>query len=308
MSHVSVIVPFLNAAPYLECCVRSVLSQTINDWELLLVNDGSTDGSLRIAQDFASLDTRIHVLQHANGVNLGVSKSRQLGIDNAAGDFIALLDADDLFHKLKLENQLQNAELMPQCGVFHTAVQTIDKDGLSIQGTNPFNDFSKDSKEYEFGNEYGFLQSHAVCNSSTMIRKSCLQGLVIGYSQFFQIEDFVLWTRLSERTLFYFDSRPMVSYREHSNNATYKMSQNSVSCNLVAVEFLSAVIATCRDKKNVRLARQRREETLMEMERRVRSETCVDPIKPESRIGDYRLRILGLARRIRRAIRVLFHG
>ena len=89
---ISVIVPVYNAKPYLEDCIESVLSQTYGNFELILVNDGSTDGSEKVAEAYAEQDSRI-VLVHQE--NSGVSKARNKGLDMAKGDVIAFLDCDD---------------------------------------------------------------------------------------------------------------------------------------------------------------------------------------------------------------------
>lgn len=92
MPEVSIIVPVYNAELYLVRCVDSILSQSFTDFELLLVDDGSTDGSGAICDAYAAKDSRIRALHKENG---GVSSARNVGLDNANGDWIAFADADD---------------------------------------------------------------------------------------------------------------------------------------------------------------------------------------------------------------------
>ena len=104
---VSVIMPFLNVAPYLAEAIESVRAQTYPRWELLLCDDGATDGSTGIAQRYAALDpARIRHLTHPDGGTHGASATRNLGIAQARGDVIALLDGDDTWFPTKLEEQL----------------------------------------------------------------------------------------------------------------------------------------------------------------------------------------------------------
>ena len=101
---VSVIMPAYNAEKYIEEAVSSVLSQTYKNWELLILDDCSSDCTAEIAEYFASLDTRIRLLR--NPQNMGVAKTRNRGFDIAKGEWIALLDSDDVWHSDKLEKQM----------------------------------------------------------------------------------------------------------------------------------------------------------------------------------------------------------
>lgn len=89
---ISIIVPVYNAAPYLDQCIQSILAQTYTDFELLLINDGSTDQSGAICDQYALQDARIQVFHQQNA---GVSAARNLGLDHAKGEWITFVDSDD---------------------------------------------------------------------------------------------------------------------------------------------------------------------------------------------------------------------
>ena len=101
MSKVSVIVPVYNTEQYLPRCIDSILAQTFTDFELILVNDGSTDNSGMICNEYAKKDSRIIVIHKENG---GVSSARNLGIDNAKGKYITFVDSDDYILSQYLDN------------------------------------------------------------------------------------------------------------------------------------------------------------------------------------------------------------
>ena len=92
---ISIVVPVYNTAPYLSSCLDSILCQTVTDWELILIDDGSTDGSGTICDEYAAKDSRIQVLHQANQ---GPAKARNLGIAKSQGEFVAFIDSDDLLH------------------------------------------------------------------------------------------------------------------------------------------------------------------------------------------------------------------
>lgn len=92
---ISIIVPVYNSSRYLYKCIQSILEQTYEDFELLLIDDGSTDNSREICEEFSCKDSRIKVLCKKNG---GVSSARNLGLDSAQGDLITFVDSDDWVH------------------------------------------------------------------------------------------------------------------------------------------------------------------------------------------------------------------
>lgn len=101
---VSVIVPAYNASAYIEETMRSVMAQTMTDWELIVIDDCSSDGTFGIAEIVSSTDSRIRV--YRNEQNSGVSRTRNRGLDLARGMFIAFLDSDDIWYPEKLERQI----------------------------------------------------------------------------------------------------------------------------------------------------------------------------------------------------------
>ena len=102
---VSVIMPAYNAEPYIEKSIASVLAQTVHDWELIVVDDQSTDGTVRLVEMLANEDERIRLVR--NERNMGAAATRNRGLELSRGLFVALLDSDDVWYPRKLEKQLQ---------------------------------------------------------------------------------------------------------------------------------------------------------------------------------------------------------
>jgi glycosyltransferase involved in cell wall biosynthesis len=119
---VSVITIFLNAEKFIEEAIASVLAQTYPHWELLLVDDGSTDASTMIAHRYAAqYPNKVRYLEHPEHQNRGMSASRNLGIGHAQGEYIAFLDADDVYLPLKLERQVPLLDEHPEAAMVYGA-------------------------------------------------------------------------------------------------------------------------------------------------------------------------------------------
>ena len=115
----SIIIPIHNKESHIENTLKSVLSQTFEDFEVIIVNDGSTDSSMDIVSAYK--DKRIQII---NKKNEGVSTARNLGIKKAKGDFIAFLDADDIWYPNHLEDLKNLIERFPNCSLYCTAYET----------------------------------------------------------------------------------------------------------------------------------------------------------------------------------------
>src|SRR6266545_5517239 len=112
---VSVVIIFLNAAKFIEEAISSVFAQTYNGWELLLVDDGSTDGSTQIARKYAaSYPGKIFYIAHEGHKNRGMSASRNLGIRHARCEYVAFLDGDDVWLPHKLREQVAIMRAQPK--------------------------------------------------------------------------------------------------------------------------------------------------------------------------------------------------
>ena len=121
---VSVVVPFFNAGRFLEECIASVFAQTYTSWELLLVDDGSTDNGTAVARTHVARDpSRVRYFQHPGRERRGASAARNLGIQRARGRYVAFLDADDVWLPGKLEAQVAILEAHPEAAMAYNRTQ-----------------------------------------------------------------------------------------------------------------------------------------------------------------------------------------
>jgi glycosyltransferase involved in cell wall biosynthesis len=123
---VSIVIPTYNAEAFLEETIRSVLVQTITNWELLIIDDGSTDKTAEIARQYSDKDKRIQLIQQANQ---GVSVARNVGVQLAEATYIAFLDADDRWLPTKLAVHLEHFQSNPDLGVSYGKVAFITLNG-----------------------------------------------------------------------------------------------------------------------------------------------------------------------------------
>jgi len=124
MTRVSIITPFLNAGPFIEESIRSVLAQTYDNWELLLVDDGSTDASTGIALKYAAdHPNKVRYVSHERRQNRGASASRNLAARHARGEYLAFLDADDVYLPRKLEVKVPILDAQPEVAMLYAATE-----------------------------------------------------------------------------------------------------------------------------------------------------------------------------------------
>lgn len=131
---ISIITPVYNCEKYIEESILSVLNQTYQRWEHIIINDSSTDSTLRIIQKYAQSDKRIKIINLEQ--NVGVAHARNIGIGQAAGDYIAFLDGDDQWKNHKLEHHMKYI-LSNHLQFSYTAYEVVDESGQHIKNIIP---------------------------------------------------------------------------------------------------------------------------------------------------------------------------
>lgn len=179
---VSVIMPAYNCEKYIEDAIRSVMAQTFTDWELIVLDDGSSDSTLEIIERLASEDDRIKLLP--NEKNMGVAKTRNRGIDNSRGDYVALLDSDDIWHSEKLEKQLEKMQ-SNGADISYCSYAIIDSEGVRVK---------KDYTVPETTDFKALLKENYIGCSTVILSRKALEKhrFLTDYYH----EDYVLWLDL----------------------------------------------------------------------------------------------------------------
>lgn len=126
---VSVIMPAYNASEFIEEAISSVVSQTMTDWELYVIDDCSTDNTFQIARKLADSDSRIHILR--NETNQGVAKTRNRGMELSGGKYVALLDGDDYWNDHMLEKMVDCAE-KTRADIIYCSYELVDDNKCKV--------------------------------------------------------------------------------------------------------------------------------------------------------------------------------
>lgn len=186
MYGVSVILPVYNAELYLEEAVQSILDQTFSEFELIVINDGSTDRSLEILESFVQKDSRVRLVSRENR---GLISTLNEAISLANYDFIARMDADDIALPNRFEKQVAYLKKHPDVAVVGTGYRYMDPDG-QVNGKR--HTFVKPSDI-----EASLFFCNPIAHPSVMVNYSLLGDEFFYDEQFKTVEDFELWHRLS---------------------------------------------------------------------------------------------------------------
>ena len=200
---VTIGLPFYNAEKYLALAIESVLQQTYTDWELLLLDDGSTDNSLSIAQSYAQKDSRIKVISDGKNKNLATRLNELPSL--AQGLYLARMDADDIMLPARIERQLAILETHPEIDVLGTNAYIINDENAVTSTRYP------------------------LTPKNTLTRvKSFIHPTIIAKKQWFlenpydtkalRMEDAELWYRTHSKYHFVRLNEPLLFYREVGNN------------------------------------------------------------------------------------------
>ncbi|MFL2578323.1 MAG: glycosyltransferase family 2 protein [Flavobacteriaceae bacterium] len=207
----SVIMSVYNAEKYIEEAIQSVLNQTYNNFEFIIINDGSEDNSLKIIEKFLSKDDRIILIDRENK---GLVSSLNEGILKSKGNFIARMDADDICLPNRFEEQLNFMKKNSDVGVCGSWIELFGDDFKTKTWKIPCNDQRLKAE---------LLFSSCFAHPSVMIRKNVLiENNMLYDESYIHAEDFELWIRLSEFTNFANINKVLLKYRMVKDSVSHK--------------------------------------------------------------------------------------
>lgn len=222
---VSVILPVYNNQRYLKESISSILEQTYEDFELIIVDDGSDEDTREILKEQKDRDSRIRIIQ--NSENLGITKSLNRGIDEARGTYIARHDADDISMPERLEKQVEFMEHNEEVFLCGTNAIYIDEDGEKIGRTRKMFEKPEEIQKNLPGNNF-------IIHPSIVFRKTGMKYR----EKFKHAQDIDLYLRiLSEDLKIQVLSDYLVKYRHHPDNITVKRRQEQKQFSQKALEF-----------------------------------------------------------------------
>ncbi len=220
---VSVIMPVFNQDAWLGAAIDSVRSQRLTDWELLIVDDGSSDGSRAIMKRYAALESgRIRILAHADGARRGAAASRNLALAEACGRYLAFLDADDLYGREKLAGEVQMLDAAPEAAMLYgpalwrwqdgRRADRVDRIGVTVGEVHRPPELA-----------WRILldkEGDIPCICAVLIRREAALA-VGGFEESFHLyEDQTLWAKLFLRYGVLVSPSALSIYRQHEGSAS----------------------------------------------------------------------------------------
>lgn len=223
MKKVSIVIPAFNKGDLTVKTVKSALNQTYPNIEVIVVDDGSTDNTRKCMSSFGD---KIRYVYKQGG---GACSARNLGIRLATGDYIGLLDCDDMYLPQKIEKSVDYLERNPDSGFVHTRAYFIDENDAILRTY-----FLYRSRHIGWIAK-GLIQGNFVCNSTPVVRKSCFEKVGFFDETIFIPADWDMWMRLAEQYRVGYIHTPLTLYRV-SGNYTLNHLEQSKREELIVVE------------------------------------------------------------------------
>lgn len=214
MPKVSIIMLSYNYGRYLANAIESILNQSYPDYELIIIDDGSTDGSDAIIRDYASKDGRIKFL--INPKNMGIASSFNSGLDKCTGEYIGYISSDDIWETNRLEAGVSVLDSSPDVHYVYSNLSIIDENGM-FTGETVHEIYHSPTGKYS-GNLFdALIKGNFICFSSLLLRSKAITGISINPDLKY-LNDWQFLLEISERGDFHHINDASARYRVHSHS------------------------------------------------------------------------------------------
>jgi glycosyltransferase involved in cell wall biosynthesis len=237
MRKVSVLMPTYNYARYLPLAIKSVLSQSYSDFELIIVDDCSTDGSKELVEEWKLSDDRVVAVYHDK--NRGVAEARNSGLAVSSGEFIAFCDSDDVWLEDKLRVQFDALSKAPEVGILHSDSAIIDCIG-NLTGERFSALYHRKNQPLSGALLEELCQRNFLCVPTVILRREAIKfagGFDVSLRS---LEDWVCWTKISSKYSFSYIDEVLAHYRIHGES----LSSNSKNLAHSRIEALRILFDT----------------------------------------------------------------
>jgi glycosyltransferase involved in cell wall biosynthesis len=235
---ISVIMAVYNNEKYLREAIDSILKQSFREFELIIIDDCSTDSSELIINEYGKLDSRLVI--HRQHMNSGVAIARNVGLQLSQGEYIALMDSDDISLPDRLEKQYRFIKAHPEIGVVGGGAEIVDSDGNHLSMLH--------FPETNLMISWSLCYYDPIVNPTVMMRRNIVRDAG-GYFDLrksldeYYPEDYDLWTRLSEKTSLYNLSDVVLKLRKHGKNITIKYPESTTKYSLnISQNYIAQIL------------------------------------------------------------------
>ncbi|MCX7799027.1 MAG: glycosyltransferase [Fimbriimonadales bacterium] len=249
MPRVSVLLTCYNHRPFLQPCLEGLFGQTFRDLEVVAIDDGSTDGTRELLSEETRIDRLILTER-----NLGTYAALNLALEASRGEFVAILNDDDLWDPRKLERQLELFEAHPELGLVHTDGWFMDAEGRRLEGSPLGFEFPRTTTGDAL---VALLYANKIIASAVLVRRECFDRVGSFDPAYFGSGDWHMWLRIAERWNVGYVDEPLTFYRLHGSNASHRLERiwrDDERLRLWIRDRYAAYLSSGRDRRELRKA------------------------------------------------------
>lgn len=221
---VSIITPTYNHSLFIAECIQSAINQSFTDWEMLIVNDGSSDETVKVAEKYSASDTRIKVFSHENIGIFRLAENYNFALNHAKGKYIAILEGDDLWEPEKLKMQVEALEANPDVVLAWSSARQVNVDQSQVFTVLP--EIQKEDLNLFSNNPVGSILDilffrNCIPALTALIRKEALVSIG-GFKQGYGLPlvDLPTWQELATKGSFYYNAEPTGRWRVYPGQTT----------------------------------------------------------------------------------------